>query len=206
VSSRSIRLGLSAASLLAVTSLAAPGPGDEPARGEQAEAEAKAKGEGGPPALATAPAVACLSIKGFEDYEPLPDAALTADEKLIVYYRPLHYRVEHGKKADHIHLFQDGQVRRRGKAPVLRAKSRLLDYEWTGNTPGWQVYLKNEVSLKGLAPGEYEYDIILHDALAPDDAVARQSLPFRVIPAGPRPGKEEGPPQTPDGDSKDKDR
>jgi hypothetical protein len=134
------------------------------------------------PALAMTPAVACRSIDGYERYEPLPDAALTSDEKLLVYYRPLDYRVEQKRANYHIHLVQDGQIRRRGEDAVLLFKAKLLDYDWTSPQPPNPVYLRNTVSLKGLPPGAYEFDIILHDKLAPDAPAARQTLPFRVIP------------------------
>ncbi len=38
--------------------------------------------------LGMTPAVACKAIEGYEDFEPLPDATLTSDEKLLVYYGP----------------------------------------------------------------------------------------------------------------------
>ena len=34
------------------------------------------------------------AIDGYEDYKPLPGAAQTSDEKLLVYYRPLRYKSE----------------------------------------------------------------------------------------------------------------
>lgn len=140
--------------------------------------------------LAMSPAVACRSIDGYENFEVLPDAALTADEKLLVYYRPLHYRI--GKLGDqrHIHLTQDGQIRRRGEKAVLLRKEKLLDYEFKAEVLVGEVYLKNTVSLKGLKPGEYEYDITLHDELAKTE-VAKQSLVFRVVAAAP-PRSEDG--------------
>src|SRR5205823_334415 len=51
--------------------------------------------ESPPPARETlrmSEAVVCRSIDGYETYEPLPDAAQTSDEKLLVYYRPFGYK------------------------------------------------------------------------------------------------------------------
>lgn len=127
-------------------------------------------------------AVACRSITGFENFEILPFATLTADEKLLIYYRPLRYQVARLGNLNHIHLTQDGQIRRRGEKSVLVRKEKLLDYEFKDDAPVGQVYLRNTISLKGLKPGEYEFDIILHDKLTKSN-VARQTLLFRVVAA-----------------------
>jgi len=152
-----------------------PGPQQEPEPSDATE-----------PALTMTAAVACLAIAGFEDIQPLPGASLTSDEKLLVYYRPLNYVTEHSGSTYHIHLVQDAQIRRRGEKAVLFSKSRILDYDWKSQQADRPVYLRNTVSLKGLQPGEYDLDIILHDLLAPGEPTARQTLPFRVIPPGPR--------------------
>jgi hypothetical protein len=142
-------------------------------------------GEG--PALTMTPAVACISIAGYEDYEILPDTSLTSEEKLLVYYRPLNYAVKKDGSTYRIHLVQDGQVRRRDEEAVLMAKPKILDYEWKGKEPpSLQVYLRNTIGLKGLKPGEYDYVITLHDLLEPGEPVVRQTLAFTVVPPGPR--------------------
>jgi hypothetical protein len=144
-----------------------------------------------PPALTIAAAVVCSEVKGYEDFEPLPDAALTSEEKLLVYYRPLHYLTDRTGSSNHIHLVQDGQIRRKGEKGVLFTKSKMIDYDWKSQEQDNPVYMRSTYSLKGLKPGEYEFDIILHDLLAPGEPTARQSLPFRVIPPAPRAGQDE---------------
>jgi hypothetical protein len=131
--------------------------------------------------LKIAKAVACRSIDGFERYEPLPDGALTAEEKLQIYYRVLHCKFAVKGDEYAVHLVQDGQIRRRGEKAVLRRKQKILDYEAKSSSlPDW-IYLRNSVPLKGLAPGDYEYDIILRDEYNPGPAVVR-SVRFRIIP------------------------
>jgi hypothetical protein len=132
------------------------------------------------------PAVVCLSIDGRGQYEPLPEAALTSDEKLLVFYRPLNYHVERAGSTYHIHLVQDGRVRPRGESRILQFKLKMIDEDWKGKEPLGNPYIRSEVSLKGFPPGEYEFEITLHDLLAPGQPIARQTLPFTIIPAGPR--------------------
>jgi hypothetical protein len=127
-------------------------------------------------------AVACLSIDGYEQYEVLPKASLTSDEKLLVYYRPLNYKITNEGAVYLVHFTQDGQIRRAGEKTVLRRKKNLLDYEAKTREPPGPVFLRNSVSLKGLPPGEYEFDIILRDENSHEAAVT-QALKFRVIPA-----------------------
>jgi hypothetical protein len=133
--------------------------------------------------LGMSKAVACRSIDGFENYEPLPGAALTSDDKLLVYYRPLNYRVERNGATLHLHLVQDGQIRRRGEKAVLMAKQKMLDVDYKSKEPEGPICLRNTVALKGLPPGDYDFDIILYDALAPGTPKARQTLEFKVVPA-----------------------
>jgi hypothetical protein len=180
---------LPAAPLAVVTFLAGIGHAErkpKPGPAHPGPPEISEPAEDSESTLAMAPAVACLAIDGFEDFQPLPDAALTSDEKLLVYYRPLNYLTAHSGSTYHIHLVQDGQIRRRGEKAVLVSKAKMLDYDWKSQKPDKPVYLRNTVSLKDLPPGEYDYDITLYDLLAPGEPTARQTLPFRIIPAGPR--------------------
>src|SRR5260370_12681081 len=64
--------------------------------------------------LSMSDAVACRSIDGYERYEVLPRAELTSEEKLLVYYRPLNFKIV-SRADDYIaHFTQDGQIRRKG--------------------------------------------------------------------------------------------
>jgi hypothetical protein len=141
--------------------------------------------------LSMTPAVACLSIDAQGNYEPLPGAALSNEEKLVIYYRPLNYQLEHDGTNFHIHLVQDGLIRARGKAKVLQAKQKMIDEDWKGRQPRSFVYMRSMVSLKGMPPGEYEFEITLRDLLAPGEPTARQTLNFRVVPPGARDEKGE---------------
>jgi len=132
--------------------------------------------------LGMTPAVACQAIGGFEDYEPLPGASLTSDAKLLVYYRPINYHIERVGATYRIHLVQDAQIRRRGEKKVLMVKPKMVDSDFKGKEPAGPVYMRNTVGLKGLPPGEYDFELILHDVLAPGAPMARQSLQFKVVP------------------------
>ncbi len=128
-------------------------------------------------------AIVCRSIEGYEDYEPLPGAAMTADEKLLIYYRPLNYRSTLNQGWYQAHFTQDGEIRRRGAKKFIRQKLKVLDYT-TPKTerPPELIYLRNTISLKGLEPGDYDFVITLRDEVA-KGAPARQVVKFRVIPA-----------------------
>jgi hypothetical protein len=135
------------------------------------------------PLLRMSEAIVCDTIKGYEDYEPLPGAALTSDEKLLVYYRPLNYRSSLDKGSYQAHLTQDAQVRKRGKKGFLWEKLKMVDYTTPKqDLPPTQLYLRNTISLKGLEPGEYDLVITLHDEVN-EGRTATQVVKFRVIPA-----------------------
>jgi hypothetical protein len=135
------------------------------------------------PALKMTKAVACRSIDGYEQYEPLPGGSLTSEEKLQIYYRPLNYKTIQVGDEYVNHFTQDGQIRRKGEKAVLRRKKNILDYEGKSRQPPDWIFLRNSVPLKGLPPGEYEYDIILRDENSPAPP-ATQSVRFRIIPPG----------------------
>lgn len=150
-------------------------------------------------ALGMSKGVVCRTIDGYEDYTPLPGAAQTSEEKLLVYYRPLRFRVEKNGKLYRAHLTQDGRLRRKGQKAVIYSRTKMLEYEPKSEWPFDHCYLRSLVSLKGLKPGEYEFDIILHDELA-KGATATQTVAFRVVPVAPsetggdKPAKEDPPP------------
>lgn len=127
------------------------------------------------------PAVACTRVDGLEKYTPLPGASLTAEDKLKVYFRPLHFKVEPVKGQYRARFTEDGRVRRKGEKAVLSREDKLLEYETRFDSPDYQIYLVNNIGLKNLPPGDYEFDIILHDALD-EGSTATQTLPFTVIP------------------------
>jgi hypothetical protein len=134
--------------------------------------------------------VACKEIKGYEDYVPLKEAAMTADEKLLIYYMPLHYKTSRVAENFEAHLVQDGRIRRRGEKAVLWSKPRIVDYKVRTEQPPRLIFMRNTISLKTLKPGDYEFDIILRDEVG-QSAPATRSLSFKVIPS-PSPSSSKG--------------
>lgn len=134
--------------------------------------------------------IACKEIRGYEDYEPLKAVELTSEDKLLVYYRPLHFKSEKKGKVYEARLSQDGRIRRKGEKSVLYAK-KYLDYRPTKDgEPPSSLYIRNMVGLKGLKPGEYEFDIILKDEVS-QSAPATRSIAFKVVPTPPATGEGE---------------
>lgn len=131
--------------------------------------------------LRMTPGIVCRSINGYEDYEVLPKAAQTSDEKLLVYFRPLGYQSELKDGAYEAHLVPDFQIRKRGEKTILLQKLKMYTYKPRSEQPPRLLYMKNTISLKGLAPGDYELTLILHDEIAKCPP-ATQVVRFRVIP------------------------
>ncbi len=132
-------------------------------------------------ALSMEPGVVCKSIDGFEKYERLVGATQTHDEKLLVYVRPLGFKSEKVDGAFQAHLATDCEVRKRGATAVLFQKKRIYEYKPRAQEPPQSVYLKNAFSIKGLAPGNYDLTLILHDEIA-KGSPASQVVKFKVIP------------------------
>ncbi len=125
--------------------------------------------------------IVCKSIDGYEQYEILRGAALTSDEKLLVYFRPLGYQSERVERGYQAHLVPDFEIRKRGEKAVIYHKKKMFTYKPVAEQPPRYLYMKNTISLKGLAPGDYDLTLILHDEVAKGPP-ATQVVRFRVIP------------------------
>jgi hypothetical protein len=155
--------------------------------GEGQAASAK-KGDN-EPSLWMSPGIVCRSIDGYERYKPLPRAAQTSDEKLLVYVRIHGFKVEQSQEFYRAHLVPDFEIRKRGEKAILLQKKKMFEYEPKSRDPLGEIYMKAQISLKGLAPGNYDLTLILHDEVA-KGAPASQVIKFRVIPAAdPRKGE-----------------
>ena len=135
----------------------------------------------GPPRLVMTRAVPCISVLGYEDYVERTDSTLTVDEKLVIYYRPEHFATERVDDEYRAHLIQDARIRRHGDKKFLQSKDKIVDYLARGRKPPANLYLTNSISLSDLRPGDYDLDIILHDAISKGPP-ARQTLQFTIIP------------------------
>jgi hypothetical protein len=158
---------------------AGDGQDSKPAKEHRRDPATAAEGE---TSLRMTPGVVCRSIAGYEDYEPLPVAAQTAEEKLLVYFRPSGHRIERVDDFYQAHLVPDFQIRKRGEKAVLREKLKYFEYKPKSTEPPRSIYMKNVIGLKGLPPGDYDLTIILHDEIAKGPP-ATQIVKFRIIPA-----------------------
>ena len=144
--------------------------------------------------------IACKEINGYERFVPLPDAALTSEDKLLVYFRPRHFKTIRKGNDYEAHFTEDARVRRRGEKVPLWSKKNLLDYTAKGTSPTLPVSLRNTIAIKGLRPGEYVLEIVLRDEVS-RGAPAHGTLNFTIRAvdtikpeAAPRvPGKSQGP-------------
>ena len=132
--------------------------------------------------------VACTAIYGFANFEAMPEATLTADDKLTIYYEPSGFVTEPVKREGskpagfHALLAQDGRIRKKGEKDPLWKKSPMFTFEPRYPDPPFRLYMRSDLSLKGLPPGEYELDLTLRDTLAKGEPTATRTLPFRVVP------------------------
>jgi hypothetical protein len=143
-----------------------------------------------PPDLKMSKPIVCAKIHAFADVEPLPDATLTPDDKLTVYYQPSGYTIEKTRDGFRALFAQDGRIRKKGSKDALWQKAPMFEYEAKDTAPPHQIYMRSDFALKGLAPGDYELDLTLHDRLAKGAKVVR-TVVFKVVPARPE-GSEDG--------------
>lgn len=168
---------------LALTLLGAPAIGISAtgAAGSVAVAEKPEEGSRDDGSFRVTPPVVCKEISGFGDYVPLPDAALTRDDKLLVYFTPVHYKTARVGKKYEAHFTQDGRIHRRGQKAVIWSRNKVLELRESYDAPPTALFIRNAISLKDLKPGEYDFEIIVHDMIGKGPP-ATQTVPFRVVP------------------------
>jgi len=167
--------------------------GGPPAREPAAAAAAAAAADLDDGTFGISTPIPCREVRGFEDYEPRDDTALDSDEKLLLYFRPRNFKTAKVGDSYEVHLSEEGRLRRKGRATPLWVKPKFKVFRETFSTPV-PIYVQNSVSLKDLKPGEYEFEITLHDKHGDGPPVVR-TFPFRVKPKGetaaPAPGTAE---------------
>jgi hypothetical protein len=139
--------------------------------------------------------VVCSSVLGYGEYTIQPDAAIYRDNKLLIYYEPFGYTIRKTGASYRALLTQDVRIRRRGQKTVLMKKDGILRYEAKSETPPLRLYLSNFLSTKGLSPGEYDLEIILHDKFGKSPAVTK-IVPFQIKQLKPAEPEADGTPAT----------
>lgn len=124
-------------------------------------------------------AIACKTITGFDNYKPLAEAVITRDDKLLVYFEPSGHTIQRLSSGYRAHLIEDVRIRRHGQKPVLWSKDKVVDYKVTSKESPDLLYISTTLGLKGFSAGDYDLDILLHDALA-ERPTATQTLRFRI--------------------------
>jgi hypothetical protein len=69
----------------------------------------------------------------------------------------------------------------------------VIDLVAEEDYPPTRLCLVSTIGLKGLTPGAYEADLILHDALDDGSEPAIRTLSFKVVARKPRPANEDAP-------------
>ena len=142
--------------------------------------------------FAISPPIICSHIAGYEDYDERPNTTLTKDEKLLLYFRPRHFKTEKVGKKYQAWFSEDLRIRRKGQKTPIYSKDKFAEYKQTDNDPPQFLFLRNTISLKPLKPGEYELDVILHDQVG-KSAPAKRTFSFKIVESTYKPPEVEEP-------------
>jgi hypothetical protein len=134
-----------------------------------------------PAGLRMSEPVVVAKIRAFAEFEAVPDATLTPDDKLMVYYEPTGYTIERTKDGFRAVLAQDGRLRKKGRKDAIWQKAPMFEYPAKSATPPYQLYMRTDMSIKALPPGDYELDLTVHDRLA-KGMHATRTVEFKVVP------------------------
>jgi hypothetical protein len=132
--------------------------------------------------LRMTPGVVCSKVEGFGRYVARERPEVDRNEKLLIYYQPIGHAYERRQSKYHVRMIEDVKIRPRGKKDVLWKKEKLGEFEKDFDDIPTNLYLYNTIAVKGLAPGEYDLVIELHDELSGHHA--SQIVAFRVVDGG----------------------
>jgi hypothetical protein len=133
-----------------------------------------------PEGLRMSKPVVVAKVHGFGSFEPVPDATLTPDDKLMVYCEPSGHAIEKTEDGYRALLAQDARLRRKGSKEVVWEKAPLFEYEVKDQAPPRALFMRTDMAIKALAPGEYELDLTVRDRLK-KDAKATRTVGFTVV-------------------------
>lgn len=132
--------------------------------------------------LAMTPAIACLAIRGYEDYDVRDEPAIENEEKLLLYFKTKNQTIQRAGSKYKVHLVEDVKVRRKGEKAILWSRDKIVSYQVSSEQRPENLYIATTLAFKGIPAGEYEAELILHDRLT-KEATASQVFQFRIKPA-----------------------
>jgi len=124
--------------------------------------------------------VICRKIHGYGNFEVIPEARFTADDKIMIYSEPTGYRVEKTKDGFHALLSEDGRIRKKGTKDAIWKKEKMFEFDAMNKVPPSHLYMRTDISIKGIRPGEYELDITVHDLLDKSGKEMTRTVGFTV--------------------------
>ncbi len=134
--------------------------------------------------------VACLEVRGFNDYRERSSTEYRPGQKMLVYYTIKGSQfVEDDRGRFRPHLVQYGTVRSARTGKTILKRSKIAEFRAGMDFAPSVVYLTMEVLLDGLRPGQYELVIEAEDRLVegskPGSSVIEFSIKKPPEPPGP---------------------
>lgn len=107
----------------------------------------------------------CKKIMNYASYVPLPEKTVEQGGTLYVYYEPAYWFTNQNQGRFEMWLTQDIRLSTKD-GQELFVREKLLNLQYNTAKPVLDVYMTNEFTLGQLPPGEYVYEITLHDELS----------------------------------------
>jgi len=120
----------------------------------------------------------CQKIMNYASYVPLRDKTVEQGGTLYVYYEPAYWFTNTAQGRYEMWLTQDIRLTT-SDGQELFFREKLLNLQYNTAKPVLDVYLTNEFSLGKLPPGEYVYEVTLHDELSGQEARHQEAFSIR---------------------------
>jgi hypothetical protein len=114
--------------------------------------------------------------EGFGMYTPRPAAPFKAGEQLVVYAEPLAFEWKSVEGDQYEFGFTVDFVLKTAAGKIIGGQDKFADLIFKSRAQNREVFLKLDLDLTGVSPGDYLLDLRVHDAEAGKTAMIE--LPF----------------------------
>ncbi len=107
----------------------------------------------------------CTAIGGFGQCAEASSTTVAKGANLKFYYEPRNVHTKHDETGYQRWFKQDMIVRDKSGKELLR-QDGALDLNYKTKKPVFDIFVTNNLNLGDLAPGSYEFEIVVHDQLS----------------------------------------
>ena len=122
--------------------------------------------------------IACSKVTDYGSYDPLPDNKVKMGAVIFFYFEPQNPSTSKADGKYEIWLTQDMIVLTAQQQEIFK-KENAVEIHYRTGSPRLDIYGVNQLTLTDISPGQYLFQMILHDKIKGERATATWA--FEVV-------------------------